>query len=269
MIFTNELRKIWAGGIVLVCLLTVPASADSMRLALQPGDPGPFPPDVGGFMDFTVALEMFDSEGDGVDTQGNATAVFHILTDTGLAIPPLFPALTGESGIYGPARVDDYRHSLFDAPEPQFVGGYGYAYQQVFGGAPSGDDRLGVGGLLEIWWFADGQPSAPGLQPLAMAGVGYGERPAGGDWLFAEGQIPIPTAPGLYTVEVVPTNGAYILPDVDLTIDQEQYRGALDAAHMLGGSLSFTVLPEPGTILLSLMGTAVIGARRHRGHRGV
>ena len=234
------------------CFLAVPAWADSMRLSLLPDEPGPFQPGLGGSLDFAVALEMFDSEGDGVDTQGNAQAVFHILTDTGLPIPPIDPALTGESGVYGPALVDDYRY-VEGGLEIHFVGGYGYNNQDYFFGGSFEDDRLGVGGLLSITWDAD-VDDAPGLQPAALAGVGYGERPAGGDWLFAEGQIPIPMIPGLYTVEVVPTNGAYILPDIDLSLDQDQDRGALDADHMIGDSFTFTVLPEPGSLMLLAAG---------------
>jgi len=242
-----------------------------MRLSLRPDDLGPFPPDVGGFLDFTVTLEAFDSEGDGVDTQGVAGVVFDVLTDTGLSVPMMSAALTGETGVIGPANVTDPRHFETDELEPRFVGGYGFTSPDgmPFGGSPIEDDVLGIGHHLSWSWQADTAPNAPGLQPNSLAGVGYGERPAGGDWLFAVGEMPIPMNPGLYTVELMPSYGTFILPDIDLTVDHPgDWTGTFAPEDMLGDTFSFTVLPEPGSALFGAMSAALLMCRRRARSRG-
>ena len=247
------------------------AAGDALRITMQPDDLGPFQPGIGGFIDLAVALEIFDAEADGIDTQGLGGIAFDIFTDTGLTIPNWSPAPTGESGIYGPADVEAFRYEWSSLPDPQFIGGYGFDGSNLgFMGTSQEDDLLGFGQALPLVWVADVQPNAPGLQPRALAGIGYGERPAGGDWLFALGEIPIPTDPGLYTVELVPSLGHYILPGIDLTVDQEGgYRGAFEDHQLLGGSFAFTVVPEPGGLLLGVIGLTLMTRRCRAGRRPI
>ena len=134
----------------------------------------------------------------------------------------------------------------------------GYAFENQFGpfaGNPSADDLLDVWALLPGTWPADVEPNVPGLQPLAMAGIGIGERPPGGLWFLAEGALDYPAAPGDYTVGLTPTYAQFIRPDVDLTQDQEgAYYEAFAAEDIFGDSVTFTVLPEPASVLLLATG---------------
>jgi hypothetical protein len=243
-----------------------PLLADSLRVNLLPEELGPFPPNAGGYITLNVALELYDSEGDGADTQGIATAFFDLLTNTGMTIPGMTPAPTGEPSVLDSATVDDTRFEPTEEAllEPLFIGGYGFdGPTYPFGGTAQDDDRVGIGAGLPMVWEADVEPNVPGLQPYCLAGVGYGERPAGGDWLFAIGQIPIPLDPGDYTVESVPTWCDFILDGVDLRIDHGgEWRDTFGADQLVGDSFSFTVLPEPGGLVLGLMGALLIMRRR-------
>ena len=247
------------------------AAGDALRVTMQPEDLGPFQPGIGGFIDLAVALEVFDAEADGLDSQGLYGVGFDVFTDTGLTIPNWSPAPTGEAGIYGPALVRDMRYQSSPLADPRFIGGYGFDGSSLgFFGISQDDDLLDFGQLLPMSWLADVQPNAPGLQPQALAGIGYGERPAGGDWLFALGEIPIPTDPGLYTVELVPYTGVYILPDIDLTVDHESgFHGAFEDHQLIGDSFAFTVVPEPGGLLLGVIGLTLMTRRRRAGRRPI
>ena len=246
------------------------AAGDALRVTMQPDDLGPFQPGIGGFIDLAVPLEIFDAEADGIDTQGLGSVAFDLFTDTSLTVPSMSLAPTGESGIYGPAIIMDGRYLPGPFVDPQFLGGYGLDGFDYPYGTPVGDDLLGIGQSLPLTWMADVEPNAPGLQPWSLAGIGYGERPAGGDWLFALGEIPIPTDPGLYTVELVPYVGSYILPDVDLTVDHAGgYRGAFEDHQLIGDSFAFTVVPEPGGFLLGVIGLTLMTRRRRAGRRPI
>ena len=112
-------------------------------------------------------------------------------------------------------------------------------------------------------WQADVDPEAAGLQPYALAGIGIGERPAGGPWLLAGGLLNYPCSPGQYTVDLSPIFGAYILPDVDLTQDHaDSYWASFAEQKVTGDAFSFVVLPEPGGLVLGFMGVLLTMRRR-------
>jgi len=252
---------------VLVLAASNPLLADSMRVNLLPDDLGPFQPNAGGYIALNVALELYDSEGDGQDTQGVAAALFNLFTNTEMTIPSMTYASTGEPSTLDPASVYDVRFEPTEAVllEPLFIGGYGFnGFDGPFGGTPQDDDLIGIGQTFPMVWEADVEPNVPGSQPWCLPGIGYGERPPGGDWLFATGKIPIPTDAGVYTVSLDPYYADYILPDVDLRTDHVGgWRGLFDADQRIGDSFTFTVLPEPGSFVLGLIG-AMLTARRRR-----
>ena len=232
-----------------VCFLTAPVVADELRIHFNPESIGPFPAGVGGQVPYTVSVEIADAESDGFDSQGVHGVAWHLFTDTGAAPPMSQAALTGETGWVGPATVDDPRNSRLGGALDPFVGGYGFADQLTgaFRGLNNGDDLTDIGATLPLIWVADVDPDYPGLQPFAMAGVGIGERPAGGAWLLAQGLFNYPEAPGAYTIDLVPIFGNFILPDLDLTQDQAGgVFAAFEPEQVFGDSFSFVVVPEPG-----------------------
>jgi hypothetical protein len=246
--------------------VAAPANADTLNLTLHPDDLGPFQPGVGGYIDYLIAAELIDSEGDGLDTQGLSGVQLDILTDTGLEHPAVLSALTGEYAYDGqPARGWDERYEISDAPEDRFVGGYGLNLGGggVSVGVPVDDDRLVVSWVMDLVWLADAQPNRPGLQPYALSGIGYGERPAGGLWYLGQSLVPIPEVPGTYTVTLDPDVAHALDPDVDLSVDhQGGFRVWLDDASVFGDSFSFTVLPEPNAVLCLALALGLVLLRR-------
>jgi hypothetical protein len=254
-------RNVWPALLLVGAQFGIaPANADTLNLTLHPDDLGPFQPGVGGYIDYLIAAEFIDSEEDGPDTQGLAALQFDILTDTGLEHPAVPAALTGEFGYDGmPARAWDERYQLSDSPEDRFVGGFGLIFPDDPSGYPDGDDRINVGWSLDLIWTADAQPNRPGLQPFAQAGIGYGERPAGGVWYLGDTSVPIPQAPGTYTVTLDPGGANALDPDVDLSVDhQGGFRVWLDDASVFGDAFSFTVLPEPASLILLAAGLILL-----------
>ena len=84
---------------------------------------------------------------------------------------------------------------------------------------------------------------------MALAGVGIGERPAGGAWLLAQGLFSYPAAPGAYTIDLVPIFGSFIPLGTDLTQDQDDPSSIIspfEPEQLVGDSFSFVVVPEPG-----------------------
>jgi len=258
---------LWLAAFVCIVLLgTRSARADLVSLSLHPDGLGPFPAGVGGFIDYRIAVEFIDAEGDGPDTQGLAGVVFDILTDTGLEHPSVPAALTGEFGYNGmPARAWDPLYELSDSPEDRFVGGFGLTHVPIPGGSAIGDDRVVNGWFIPIIWIADAQPNRPGLQPPHLVGIGYDERPAGGPWYLGETQVPIPLDPGIYTVSLNDMIVQYLRPDVDLGVDQDGgFRMAAPEEDILGDSFSFTVLPEPTGVGLGVLSSALLALLRPR-----
>ena len=255
-----------------VCFLTAPVAADELRILFNPESIGPFPAGLGGQVAYSVSVEIADVESDGFDSQGVHGVGWHLFTDTGAARPVSEPALTGETGWLGPAIVTDARYDHRGGGFDPFVGGYGYRPTQLGSGFRGngygdGDDLLDIFGTLPLTWTADVDPDYPGLQPLALAGVGIGERPVGGAWLLAQGLFSYPAAPGEYTIDLVPIFGTFIVPGLDLTQDHAGgVIGAFEPEQVLGDSFSFVVVPEPGAglFLIAALPSSSASALRRR-----
>ncbi|UCG31953.1 MAG: hypothetical protein JSU68_09835 [Phycisphaerales bacterium] len=251
--------------LVLTALWSVssPLLADELHVRLHPESTGPFPPGVGGQIPYFVSVEIVDAEADGYDSQGLWGVSWDLYTDTGIAAPVSQAAFTGETGLYGPAIVQMPRYVDRYGPEVGFVGGYGFeADFALFVGLPDGDDLLDVGGVLPLWWTADVDSDSPGLQPQALAGMGIGQRPAGGAWLLAEGLFNYPVTPGIYSVELLPGFANVIRPDVDLSQDQGMnWYEAFAPEDIYGDSFTFAVLPEPASLILLAAGLVLLRRR--------
>lgn len=207
------------------------ARADLIKLGIDAdlGDalgigPGGIPAFAGGeTIPIEVYAVIYDTEGDGYDSQGLAGAVWNLASDTGIMQNQFRPAATYDDKR---ARVNN-EVWLDTAGRAYFVGGFGF--QMYDGGnTQSPGDVAGAGIFMGLLWHAD-VSDADGLQPFALNGVGFGSPPGTdvggrqvGDrrlWYLMKSAINVPLDEGVYHVLVGPSSVLLIRPDVNLSAD--------------------------------------------------
>ena len=78
-------------------------------------------------------------------------------------------------------------------------------------------------------------------------------------WYLGDTSVPIPQAPGTYTVTLDPGGANALDPDVDLSVDhQGGFKIAIPDADIFGDAFSFTVLPEPASLILLAAGLILL-----------
>jgi hypothetical protein len=193
---------------------------------------------------------------------------------------------------------------------PDYSGGWGFTNQGLpTGGVVTAPGQvLNAGNALELIWSGDNAPILPGLQSHGLKGVGQGVNvgrpedptfagvqlgrqvgpmpqdlangkvPGDGEWVMFKTWISLAGAAVedgkgaiLYTVDVVPTDGNWLMHEEDFTGDsagstyydelQGGFRAPFEASDMTGDSFSFYI-PEPATVGLLLVGGLALVRRR-------
>lgn len=264
-------------AVACMCCMVTAANADLVQFSLENDAAVSYPLASGATINFELYVEIIDDDADGADTQGLNGYVGNLLTDTGTA-PTLAHSATNMNTTYIYTTLDPLWSSA--AMAPPMIGGFGMGFIQSLG-TVVGDDIIGPGAFMDLVWDADGSTAA-GLQPPALAGIGYGTPstavdsggtaldPAYGDvrsrWYLLAGTVAVPAAAGTYTVEWEDGETNVIIAGLDLTADITT--GYLESATITGSragdSFSFTVVPEPATMSMLLIAGAGLVMRRRR-----
>jgi len=199
--------------------------------------------------------------GAGYEIQGVANFVYDLELHAGTAEGPLVAAATFMSDINtgSPLASAAFARSmnLFDLGPGRVIDGImsggpmmgTYTYPTN----PSDGTLLGMGAGYSSW-------SRTGLT-LTTAGVGI-EGGLMGLVPVTEGQIDLTGLPeGMYALTCIPGAGVNVLRgDIDLTQDQNAFAVAAD--QTVGDAITFTVVPEPTTLLLLALGSIPLLRRR-------
>jgi len=160
-----------------------------------------------------------------------------------------------------------------------------------------------AGMLAPLTWAADVNPNVAGLQPYVRQGVGHGiytfpaedpivggmqggfgqvldnsgtggpVLPGDGKWLFHRGTIDTSLGGargnwdvGTYDFEILPRSSAVYSPTVDYNSDLGGgFRISILGSDRLGDSFSFTLIPEPTTLGVLVLGAVgMVVSRRRR-----
>jgi hypothetical protein len=269
------------GSLVFVLVTVVPqAAGDEIRFEFDSNSLGSYAPNSGATIAFELFVSISDADGDGPDSQGLAGFQGDLLTDVGAAPTRAFAAIS-ENASRDYFITDPLWNST--GPVPIQFGGFGMGFVSDLG-TTSGDDAIGIGAFMPLVWDADGHPAA-GLQPYALANVGFGTPqtavdsggnpfdPAYGDarakWYLLAGAVAVPDAPGTYTVSWAPGHYSNNVirrgTSIELIVDRTDHiESATIANTVVGGSFSFTVLPEPAALSVLLLAGAALATRRRR-----
>lgn len=221
-------------------------------------------------------------------------AFFDLMTDadSGWSDTPGSPALRQVSA---PMYTDSGTTAYLG-----YNGGWGFdtAGLPHGGNTDTACELHGPGLAAPLAWTADVNASQLGLQPYARQGVGHGvytfpgaDPVVGGmtggfgqvldnygtggpimggegSWLMQEGHIgcvdwAMPGNVCSYGWDVDPTTAAVFSPTVDYSVDVGGgFRIAIPGANMEGDSFCFTIIPEPATMGLLLIGGLSLIRRR-------
>jgi hypothetical protein len=264
------------------------ANADLLQFGFDVDNPGPFLASTGGVINYEIWVQFSDDDGDGPDTQGLVGFSGNLLTDTGLA-PTVDFAYTSLYPTF-PSSAPKITDPLWEGTgkSTKQTGGFGMGFFTTLG-TPTGDDIFGPSPNGPLTWDADVSSNA-GLQPYAMANVGYGSPTtavdSGGNafspfygtgprakWYMLQGTIGIPHTVGTYHVTWdveganVISNGDFAgLPATDLNVDDTNGYGesVTRTGSFADGSFWFIVTPEPATLSALLFAGAGFVMRRRR-----
>jgi len=191
-----------------------------------------------------------------------ASAVFH-----GEPLPP--PEITPNSDFLW---VFDYQGRSFGVGAPVTdsarLGGAGMGGVQSAGSVSTPGKLVGFGAGYAVPWDPI-RGSGKTLTGNMAWGVGLDSRKSvllldpEGAYTVQGGYIDGPFPAGEYTVRVVPGSTNYLKPGLDL--DQPlagNFAEPCQPGQVMGSEFSFTVLPEPATMLLLVGGALVLRRRR-------
>jgi hypothetical protein len=283
---------------VVVSAMAVTASASTMQIIVNAWTPqgdlnniDPWAPDALVYFDVAIATSA--------DNAGVATIVYNVIGDSTNPLSPMTEANSGWSnnGIQMLSNVKDPMYtSMSNSTMPGYKAGWGFDTA----GLPTGGNVttqpgsiLGAGIAANLVWTADQNPLYPGLQPMVRLGVGQGtytfptdDKVAGGHtggfgqdlsnaanivdgdghWVFQQNVIDVSgwAKPGTYNFDVNLTSGAVFDPTLDYTQDMGGgFRVNVLPQDFINDSFSFTLIPEPATLgLLLLGGLSMIRRRR-------
>ena len=225
----------------------------------------------------------------GVSTLGAA--------ESGWSDTPGFPALAQVTG----AMYVDSGTTAYAG----YNGGWGFDNAGLpTGGTITGPGKIQSAGMLApLTWAADVNASVPGLQPYVRQGVGHGTYtfpaedpivggmqggfgqvldnagtggpvlPGDGKWLLQRGTIDTSLDgargnwdAGTYDFDIDPSVAAVYSPTIDYNFDVGGgFRIAIPGGEMVGDSFSFTLIPEPTTLGVLVLGAVgMVVSRRRR-----
>ncbi len=227
-----------------------------------------------------------------------AKAKGYILDDVGLdGLTGANRALSGYNNHGGPSSVQNVSAATYAVAQPSippanYSGGWGWTnsglpHQGVVTSNPG--SVLGAGDSLPLTWSGDQAPTIAGVQSFARAGIGLGaytalgEDPSlsgqtlgfgtdlangvgGGDGSWWFHTVIIDTTgwdKQTYTFNFTTTAGNVLRSDADLSQPLGGgFRQAVIGSDLHGASVSFTLIPEPGTLGLLLAGGLALIRRR-------
>ena len=186
-----------------------------------------------------------------------------------------------------------------------YNGGWGFdnAGLATGGNTDTVQELHGAGMLAPLAWDADVNPTYAGLQPYVRQGVGHGTYtfpaedpivggmqggfgqvldnagtggpvlPGDGKWLLQRGTIDTSLDgargnwdAGTYDFDIDPSVAAVYSPTIDYNFDVGGgFRIAIPGGEMVGDSFSFTLIPEPTTLGVLVLGAVgMVVSRRRR-----
>jgi hypothetical protein len=246
-----------------------------------------------------IDIAVTSSEG---DHQGVSQVVYNVVSQEakskGYFLNAADRTSSGYNNFGGPASVQTVLAAAYDSPQPSvppanYSGGWGWTNS----GLPHGGNTLGnpgsvigAGDSLPLTWSGDNAPLIPGIQSFARIGVGQGAYTSNNDdgaladgtqqgfgydvvnqvgtgdgsWWFHS--ILIDTTgwdKQTYTFTLTTTAGNVLNSNADLSQPLGGgFRQAVVGSDLQGTTISFTLIPEPGTLGLVLMGGLALIRRR-------
>ncbi len=186
----------------------------------------------------------------------------------------------------------NYTSPVFCVEFPNYHGGWGWTLAGLphFGNTTSNPGSvLGAGDSAPLTWSGDLEAASPGIQSFARIGIGQGAYTApsedpvlggqtlgfgtdiangigGGDGSWWFHSIMLDTTgwdKQTYTFNLTTTAGNVLRPEADLSQPLGGgFRLAVTGSNLHGSSISFTLVPEPGTLSLLLLGAAALARRQ-------